>query len=1182
MSVTDLTHLTDANQSAASDPNVSAWVSANAGTGKTTVLVRRVLRLLLHRDEATGHFTLPESVLCLTYTKAAAGEMENRLFARLAGWSTLGDEALGTELTELLASPPDAGQRARARHLFATTLDTRGGLKIYTIHAFCERLLHRFPLEANVASGFRVLDEAGKRVLLDASIDAVLERAVHEDGALHPALLEVVASAGEETFREIIEAVLARREALRAIIQLHDDAPFHDAERDALRALLGVPAGADEAGVVADMAALLGDAEIEQAISALRSGTARDQSVADALGDVLTALDEVQRARAFKAVFLRSDGIKPKAVSSLATKAVKENYPHVAEWLFTAHDRFCALASMQAGLRVASSSGALLALADAIINDYEARKRIRGALDYDDLIEKTGQLLQGVSAAAWVLYKLDYGISHILVDEAQDTSPAQWRVVDALSDEFFAGATARQVNRTVFAVGDEKQSIYSFQGARPAEFAKQGRHFARLAGDAEAGWKRVPLTVSFRSTAAVLDAADKVFSRDEAAGGLTFEGDYQPHQAVRAGEAGLVEIWPTMKPEAHDGVDAFQPHLETAASPAPADALAKRIAGTIRGWLDEGTELISQGRAIRPGDILILVPRRGAFTRAMIRELKLNKIAVAGADRIRLAEQLAVQDLMALAEFLLMREDDLALATVLKSPLFGFDDDDLFALAHGRGGSLWRALQGKSGERPDFAEAAERLGVYFARADTMPPYEFFAGLLEENQMAMRHALIARLGADAGDAIDEFLALALAWESDQPPSLQGFLHHVRSANAEIKRDMEQGRDEVRVMTVYGAKGLEAEIVFLPDTCIMPGGRGGATILDAARAAALPGLPDHLVWAPPGTAELKPVQDAKAGRDRAAREEYHRLLYVAMTRARDRLYICGWETKRGREAGCWYDLVFDGLQGLARETMDADGGTVWRYETEQGQETTEDAGQPQLPPEPRPLPDWALAGAPEESPATLPVAPSSILDHAATPAGAPLPEQDADPPDRLADQSRFLRGQIVHALLQHLPALGDAAWAETASRYVKARGSELDEMARRAIVEETLRILNDSDFAPLFGPDSLAEVPLVGRIARAGESGPAFDIAGQIDRLVALDNAVLIVDYKTNRPPPVRPEDVAPGYLAQLAAYRAAIREIFPGKTIRAALLWTDGPHLMEIPRALLDAADAKIRAFAPSP
>jgi len=1164
----DLLQKTDSNQGTASDPRVSAWVSANAGTGKTTVLVRRVLRLLLHRD-AGGIFTRPETILCLTYTKAAAGEMENRLFRELADWAILDDAELHAKLEKLLAAPPDGAQMMRARQLFARTLDARGGLKIYTIHAFCERLLHRFPLEAGIASGFAVMDDLERRALLEAAIEHVLDRASRVDDPLFDALRHVIASAGEDTFRDIVEAVLGQRERLRAIIRHHDESDFAQAERRAIARVFNVPDNATETGLAAAMADVLDPDTIRTAIAVLEGGQKTDLAFAQALRNALASPTPEQRSAALQAHFMTQAG---SARSRLCTNAVREAHPGLTARLDSAQGDFCQLAAQLAGLRVADASGALVALADAIFNEYERLKQARARLDYDDLIERTATLLtRADGAAAWVLYKLDYGIGHVLVDEAQDTSPPQWQVIGALIDEFFAGEGIPRPARTVFAVGDEKQSIYSFQGADPAEFSGQGQILRRKATNAGLAFEKVPLTISFRSTEAVLAQVDKVFERDEAKAGLVFEGDYEIHQAVRAGEAGLVELWETERLEKGEEVHPFRPHHEQQQGRAPADRVAARIAGTIRGWLDGGEELVAKRRAVTPGDILILVPRRGNFTRAMIRELKARGIPVAGADRMVLTEQLGVMDLMALGDFLLLTEDDLSLATVLKSPLFGFDDDDLFRIAWQRKGSLWRALREHGGTNPRFAAAAERLSRWLGRADFEPPYEFFARLLEERDGAgtLRHRMIARLGAEAGDAIDEFLNLALDHERDAPPSLQGFLESVRVSAAEVKRDMEQGRDEVRVMTVYGAKGLEADIVFLPDTCSIPRGQGGATLLDVPRKGAPPNAPDHIVWVPPGTMELTPVAEAKERRKTQDHHEYHRLLYVAMTRARDRLYVCGWEGARSRETGCWYDLISEGLKDHMEALEDAEGRSVWRHESGgpgrdlPGAAAGESAS-------PAGLPDWALRPAAHEAPLAL-AAPSTL----GADSEAAIAEQPVLSPDKLTDNARFLRGNLVHDLLQHLPALAADDWETRARAYVEARGTDLDPQVRDEVVDETLAILRDPQFAPLFGPESLPEVPLAARIDRAPVRGAPLEIAGRIDRLAVIDDAVLIVDYKTNRPPPETPEQVAPGYKRQLAAYAHAIRGLFPGKAVRAALLWTDGPRLMEIPEDQLAEAEAAI-------
>ena len=1179
----DLKQLTDRNQARASDPSVSAWVSANAGTGKTTVLVNRVLRLLLHRPEAAEAYTEPERILCLTYTRAAAGEMENRLFDILSRWAVMAEPALAAVLKDLRGYPAGRQDIKRARRLFAITLDTAGGLKIHTIHAFCERLLHRFPLEAGVPAKFRVLEDQERSAVRDAAIDEILTKAVADARTpLGHALAQVIAATGEERFREIVEVALSKQEQLREMARLADAAEtLGEAERAAISVALEVDAGRSETDIVHEMANALSDAEIDAALKRISPDKPTEQGLLDALAKARAAGSPQLRARALGDAFL-TQGQKPR--QRLLTAPVKAALPDLAAAIEEAQARFVSLARERAALHIASATGALLTLADEIIHEYGKRKASRAALDYDDLIAKTVSLLSASHAAQWVLYKLDYGIDHILVDEAQDTSPVQWQVIDALAHEFFAGETARDISRTLFAVGDEKQSIYSFQGAHPASFATHGRKYAKAASAADHELVRIPLTVSFRSTEPVLKAVDEVFAQDRARDGVAWDGVAVVHQAVRSGQAGLVELWPVEEEE--DGAPAhpMRPHEDSSAAIGARDRLVKRIAGTIRHWLDTGEQLQARGRPIRPGDILILVRWRDALVPRLIRALKALGIPVAGADRMTLSEQLAVMDLMAVADFVLLPDDDLTLATVLKSPLIGLDDDDLFDLAHGRKTTLWNSLRDKAKGNERFAEAAGQLEHWLGRADTAPPYEFFAGLLEERQMRLRLALIARLGADAGDAIDEFLNLALDYERVSHPSLQGFLDWMRKAECQVKRDMEQGRDEVRIMTAHGAKGLEANIVFLPDTCRGASSGGGKPkLIPVPRASSSPDAPGHLVWVPSATMELEAVAEAKGAVKQAEREEHNRLLYVAMTRARDRLYVCGWQGANKRAQDCWYNLVSAGLEGLVRPATDARGDAVVRYELkddgkQQKTETDEEAGGVA---EAVPLPKWALRDAAREQPLSLALTPSSI---AAAPgeADVQLLEQDVVPPLARAEQSRFLRGNLVHALLQYLPEMPHTSWGRVAREYAETRGGELDEATRGEVVDETLAILNDPELAALFGPDSLAEVPIVARIERDASDTPPFGITGQVDRLAIVGNAVLIVDYKTNRPPPPRPDDVASVYLRQLAAYRVVIGGLFPQRQVRAALLWTDGPRLMEIPHALLDRAEAEIRGCPPTP
>ena len=1149
----------DANQARASDPSASAWVSANAGTGKTEVLVRRSLRLLLAGFR-------PESILCLTYTKTAAAEMQNRLLKELAEWATIEAEALREKLSALMGRAPDEDDLRIARRLFARALEAKGGLKIHTIHGFCERLLQRFPLESQVTPHFSVLDERSQALMRRAAFDATVSRAAEDkESGLGKALAKVIALTAGEYFRQVVDTVLTKRAELARMVAYHDArADWAEAEGLALKHLFGVAEDAEEALVEA-LPSVLADEEIDAAIAAFAAfaSTAEVDKKAEAnLRDARTSQGD-SRTAALTPIFLTQGGT-PRA--QICSKGFATEAPGIAAMLLGAQIEFAALTDSLAHLRVAEASAAVIALADVVQADYERRKQAEAALDYDDLIVKAQNLLSRADAASWVLYKIDGGIDHILVDEAQDTNPAQWTIIESLAAEFFAGAGRSEKLRTLFAVGDEKQSIYSFQGANPARFGEIGRAFRQRAAALGLTWHEVPLNLSFRSTEPILTAVDRVFAEPPAAEGLTWqEGAIIEHHAFRMGDAGLVELWEVESETRPEPVEAFEPWNEGAAGAKSVDALCRRIAALIKGWLDNDEELSSQGRKVKAGDILILLRRRDPFTAPMIRELKRLSVPVAGADRMRLMDQLAVQDLVALADVLLMPEDDLALAVVLKSPLFGFDDDALFALAHGRSGSLWSALKAKAKEDPRFADAAERLSQWLARADFLPPYEFFSELLGAEGQRLRKAMLTRLGPEAAEAIDEFLDIALAYDREAAPSLQGFVNQLRAGDVEIKRDMEQARDEVRIMTVHGAKGLQAPIVFLPDTCMGPRVQG-PRLYPLPRAGEPADEVTHLVWPPPGHSGVAGILDAKAILDSADRQEYHRLLYVAMTRARDRLYVCGWQGVNRREANSWYDLVKVGLAGRLTEIAGPDGVAVHRMESQQAERVKASEAEAERSAS-APLPAWALAPAPPER-ARPRLAPSRLALGLEGGAETLEPEQPPLGPLALSENGRYARGRLVHALLQHIPEVRPEDQEQAARAFVAARGAGLAQDLMGEIVAETLAIVRGASFAPLFRPGSLAEVPVVARIG-------AYDLEGQIDRLAIIEGGLLILDYKTNRPPPRTLAEVAPAYIAQLAAYRTALKSLFPGLTLRAALLWTDGPRLMEIPSTSLDAAEQRL-------
>jgi len=1181
---------TQRHQAAAADPSSSAWVSANAGTGKTHVLTMRVLRLLL-----AG--TAPERILALTYTKAAAAEMSKRVFARLAEWVTDTDDILKKKLAALLGRTPTATDLQRARQLFAIAIETPGGLKVQTIHAFCERLLQRFPLEAGVPPNFAILDDHEQRALLKEAADEMLAEATAMCGTpLAGALASAVAFATDDNFDALLMEALRERAWLAAAVRLGDEAETN------YRMALGLGPGTDSGQVAQKLAALLPNAELARQRDILDSGSPTDRKCAEYLANALKSNGPDSRIDALAAFFFASGGEPRK---SLMTKPLAAQHPDALAQLQRAQDQFVALHTERCKLVLLDAALALIRLGNAVLQRYGDAKARRAALDFDDLVARAASLLGSSAAVEWVLYKLDGGLDHVLVDEAQDTSPVQWQVIRALADEFFAGAGAGEVVRTLFAVGDEKQSIYGFQGAAPAMFADVGEALAERAERAGLTWRRVPLNLSFRTVEPLLAAIDAVFADPARTPGVTAADKPLEHFAHRAGQAGLIEIWPAEKKEQVEPAEPWSP-LEEASASSPVVRLAARIADTIAGWLASSERLQSEDRPVRAGDILILVRKRTPFAPAMISALKLRGLPVAGADRLVLTEQIAVQDLMALGDFLVLPDDDLALAAVLKSPLFGLDDDDLLALAPERRGSLWQELLARADVAPRLQAAAETLMRWRARADRAPPFEFYAALLDGD--GMRARMLERLGAEAADAIDEFLNLALRYDETAPPSLQGFLSWLREGVREIKRDMEQGRDEVRVMTVHGAKGLEAPIVFLPDTCSTRSGRRPGSLLKLEGAARPTNTPAPLLWPVKGTSNLDAVQQAKAAIAAAETEERNRLLYVALTRARDRLYVSGFENGTAPPADCWYNLikdglikdglikdglikdglVKDGLGGSLEEVTTADGRTVWRSQTAQmaAHEPAKTAARAAT--DSVPLPAWASRPAPKEPLITIPLRPSRLApletDAGGEPTESPrghLAEPAILPPAALADDYRFLRGTLTHALLEHLPALPTERWQAAAEAFIAGRGAQLPAGVRKGIVAETLAVLREPAFAALFGPNARAEVAIVAEIPHPQGRGPALRLTGKIDRLVREGNSVLIVDYKTNRPPPRDPAHVAETYLLQLAAYRLAAQSIFKGLHIRAALLWTDGPRIMEIPAYVLDAHQQRLWQLDPA-
>jgi ATP-dependent helicase/nuclease subunit A len=1135
----------------ASNPAASSFVSANAGSGKTHVLVQRVIRLLLDGVP-------PEKILCITFTKAAAANMAERVFSTLGHWVTLDDAGLDEAIRQSGIPHPNARLRASARKLFASALETPGGLKVQTIHALCTRLLQQFPFEANVPARFSVLDDRDQTEMMErANLKVLLEAARAPDSPTGRALGIAMASAADVTFKDVVREACLSRDHFMAWT---DGAGHVDIATAQLAQALGVSASDTIEAVELDIVdgPNLPRARWREIAAQLDAGSKTDQGQADRLRDAL-AFSGSDQIDAYLKVFL-TDKNEPRA--SVVTKAFVKANPALGALFETEARRLEPLIETRRAVIVRERSQALLRIATAAAANYRREKEERGLLDYDDLIDKTLAMLNRVSSG-WVHYKLDRGVDHVLIDEAQDTSPRQWEIVAHIIEEFTAGAGAREgLVRTIFAVGDEKQSIFSFQGAAPHEFDAQRRQLQKRFTDAGLVFDPVSFTYSFRSGAAILHAVDHVF-RDEAIYSSIHSRDigYPIHNSLGDAGPSLVELWTLAEPDDRKDIEGWRAPFDGVAVTSPEVKLSRRIQAEIKRLIDAGTTTGHDGaqRRLSYGDILILVRRRGNAFDAVIQALKHAGIPVAGADRLKLTEHIAIIDLMNLADALLLPRDDLALAVALKSPLFGLTDDDLFALAWQRKGSLRAALAQQAGADDRLMRVERRLQSCERRAAEETPFAFYAWLLGGD--GGRSRFLARLGHEANDALDEFLELALSYERKAPASLQGFLAWLRAADTEVKRDMEISRDEVRVMTIHGAKGLEASVVFLVDTTSSPADTQRLRLIHLPGGGHGDG--EVVVWAGRKADDPAAVAAARTAMLAETEDEYRRLLYVAMTRAADRLIVGG--AMPGNMTNvrplCWYDLIVKGLEGsgLEVQTIETEDGPVKRYRRP---EDIADAAAPETAratTEALELPSWLRTAVTETAGAGQVLRPSDASgqgDHRVK-AGETI----------TARRQAMQRGTLVHRLLQSLPEVAASRRRDAALKYLARNAADSPEAERERLAAEVLAVIEAPRFAAVFAAGSRPEVSIVGRLTLAGQ--PPALVSGQIDRLVVTESEILIVDFKTNHHPPKTLAEVPPTYVRQLALYRAVLGRLYGDRPVRAALLWTETAELMELSAATLD-------------
>ena len=1094
---TDSFRATDPNvlQRRASNPEVSAWVGASAGSGKTKVLTDRMLRLMLpDKNDKPG--TQPHKILALTFTKAGASEMTLRINQRLSEWATIPLEDLKENLKQLFGSEVTPIQIEAARKLFVLVVDTPGGLKIMTIHSFCQSVLGRFPLESGLPPNFKPLEEPQAKNLLNRARNSVFEAAKEDKGApLYSALQNIARVQNEEQFDRLLNELMSERKQLREILEKHfgtDDIYFGtNGLYNALCQKFEIQAGQSEEEFIY---AVSQDAEFdEESLRKACKALAEGGGVKDLERSLIiqkwldfSPEDRVKTYKNYKFSYLTKTD--ETIIKRLAVKKAQSIYPDIDDVLCTEAKRVVEIEATLKAISTATLTRDLFLIGAEILETYDALKQKQNALDFDDLILKTLDLLQGRSktlegleTAPWIRFKLDQGIDHILVDEAQDTNPEQWEIVQALSDDFFDG---NEEDRTIFVVGDDKQSIFSFQRASPEKFHSMRAYFEDKISTSNKKFDPVDFITSFRTVPSILKLVDSVFENLE-----MHQSDVQEivrHDSDRKKQGGFAELWPLFESPKKDDFDPWAPPVEIIDSSSGAAQMANHVGNTIAGWIKDKEILESHDRPIEAGDIMILVRSRTAFLDQLVRALKTRDIPVSGVDRMVLNEQLVVQDLCAAAEFSLLPSDDLVLAGLLKSPFIGWSEEQLFDVANPRKGTLWKAVK-DSGD----VKAIEWLNSLIKLSGNLRPYDFFSYLLQEpcpaHELSGLHAIKSRLGNECLDPLDEFLNAALSFEVDNTATLQNFIQSQQQDESQIKRQMEEAGNAVRIMTVHGAKGLQAPIVILPDTV----------------RTASSNKPERLLW-PNKTGKALPYfcpqskqvpddcADALSVINTYQDKEYRRLLYVALTRAENRLHVGGYKATKNPIDDSWYRYVENAFENLPDvDEVESDIGKILKFSnkaTDKADRTHKNKAKTSG--KIAKQPEWLFSAMPEEPFPPKPLTPSRPSGQE-TPASSPL---------KAEDNQRFVRGNVTHKLLQILPDLMPENREKAAQKYAALPAHNLDTDKQKSIVQETMDILNNSKFAGIFGDGSLAEVSITGQL------DDGTPVSGQIDRLLVIEKEV----------------------------------------------------------------------------
>ncbi len=852
----------------ASNPLLSSWVSASAGTGKTKILTDRVLRLLLQ--------AVPfNKILCLTFTNAAANEMQERIIANFEKWAHFSPQDLCSTLENTLGRKATKDELTIASSLFDSYLKTQDQINIYTIHSFCQKILKKFPLEAGISPHFKIIDEFKvKQIIRD------IKKQLFNLPELEPITRFFAENFHELTIDDIFNKIIsAKTKILKKEPNL--SSTYSDLVTQGINHIQKL--SNHDPNIYVDTINIE-NPEVKNIIAKL-------------IGNDLQNTD-------LKSIFLTLSGAKKKRI---VVKKIAKPDSDLYRELENIQDKIYQLDQAKKAEYLFSYSKLLAIISEKIASEFEAYKRKNSFLDYDDLIIHTENLLTNSHAKEWVLYKLDGGVEHLLVDEAQDTSKNQWRIIEALIEEFYAGESNNYYkNRTIFVVGDEKQSIFSFQGADISTFSYMNKFLNEKLKNGRKPFETIDLNVSYRSTREILTCVNDVFHKIAKNNLEDFSAKLQEMTPHRLSHSGVVELWPLCVDEDSSDSEEFWPLVYQNNLGNGKIILAEKIANYVKEQINSGRILPSTNAKISAEDFMILFRTRDDFTDEVIKALKKAEIDITGLDRIPLAEDLGVADLLAIANFVLNPENDLNLAALLKSPILRLPEQELYILAilaKKNRISLWKYLNLEK----QYSLIKTKLQEFLSLYEILPLVDFF--LYITDVLNYRDVIT-----ENDEVIDEFLKLSKNYFLEYNSSLQNFIYWFQTHPITVKRDTDT-KNKLRIMTAHASKGLQSPIVILCDTTKLPNSIE-RFIWDEN---------DQLLSAKSSSYIPEFYETLKIKEQQKAYQEYLRLLYVGMTRAEDHLIICGYQGKNKIPENCWYKLINHSMQEIG--SLDINGNLIY---------------------------------------------------------------------------------------------------------------------------------------------------------------------------------------------------------------------------------------------------------------